>query len=78
MSVVSRSEAGRRGYVAMLARYGEAQVNRWRRTGGRKPNPTYAEIIAAENAAERAKKAVTRQRRRMQSRREDSLFDQLT
>ena len=46
-SVVTPEERGRRGYLATEAKYGKAQMNRWRRTGGRKPNRTLAEIMAA-------------------------------
>jgi len=48
MNVVSRSEAGARGYAVTLAKYGPAQLNRWRRKGGRKPNPTLLEIREME------------------------------
>mgnify|MGYP000995870033 CR=1 FL=1 len=44
MSVVSRSEAGRRGYEVTRARYGDARMDAWRREGGRKPDPTRLEI----------------------------------
>ena len=46
-SVVTHEERGRRGYLATEAKYGAAQMNRWRRTGGRKPNRTLAEIMGA-------------------------------
>lgn len=45
-SVVTRSEAGKRGYEALLATYGTKQLNRWRRQGGRKKHRTLAEINA--------------------------------
>lgn len=56
MTVVSRSESGLRGYHATLAKYGPAQLNRWRRSGGRKPNPTLLEIreMKREQAAIKA------------------------
>ena len=37
---------GSLGYQETRARYGDAQMDRWRRMGGRKPNPTLAEIEA--------------------------------
>lgn len=46
-SVVTPSERGRRGYLATEAKFGTAQMDRWRRTGGRKPNRTLAEIMGA-------------------------------
>lgn len=58
-SVVSRSEAGRRGYEQTLANHGKAAMDRWRRSGGRKPNLTLIEI----NELEREQAATRRQRR---------------
>lgn len=46
MSVTTKAEAGLRGYHAQLARYGQRQVNAWRRKGGRRPNPTWDQIQA--------------------------------
>lgn len=63
MSVVSRQESGLRGYQAMLAKHGVAQVNKWRRTGGRKRNRTYLEIIEAERLEAEAKASARRARR---------------
>ncbi|MGE3704791.1 MAG: hypothetical protein AB7I13_05930 [Vicinamibacterales bacterium] len=37
---------GRAGYVALVEKYGERQVKAWRRLGGRRPNPTLAQIEA--------------------------------
>lgn len=46
MSVVSKSEAGYRGYLVTETRYGQRQMDRWRRMGGRPRNKTLAEIRA--------------------------------
>lgn len=45
-SVVSPQEYGRRGYEVVLEKYGKARMDTWRRRGGRKPNPTWAQIQA--------------------------------
>lgn len=50
-SVVTRSESGKRGYEALLATYGERQLNKWRRQGGRKKHRTLAEIQESEARA---------------------------
>lgn len=57
-SVVSAAERGRWGYQALVRKYGEARVNQWRRRGGRKPNPTLAQIQSGQ-LPERAKRRVT-------------------
>lgn len=38
-SVRSAAEYGRLGYLAMRAKYGDRQLNEWRRKGGRRPDP---------------------------------------
>lgn len=63
MTVVSRSESGLRGYHATLAKYGPAQLNKWRRTGGRKPNPTLLEIREMEREQAAIKASARRERR---------------
>lgn len=42
----TREERGLLGYEALLRKYGPAQVNRWRRTGGRPRHRSYTEIVA--------------------------------
>lgn len=59
MSVVSKSEAGARGYMVTEARYGKATMDRWRRKGGRPRNKTLAEIRAEEKRERRATKGTT-------------------
>ena len=64
MSVVSRQESGARGYQVTLAKYGPAQMNRWRRRGaGKNRNPTLLEILEAEREAARLKATARRGRR---------------
>jgi hypothetical protein len=46
VNVGTPSEWGKRGYETTLARYGEYRMNQWRRRGGRKPNPTLAQLEA--------------------------------
>lgn len=55
-SVITPQESGRRGYVAMLAKYGERKVNQWRRMGGRKRYLTHDELLAAEAATRRERR----------------------
>lgn len=55
---MTSAEWGARGYHVTAARYGEAQMNRWRKRGGRKRNPTYAELTkAVTGPTTRTKKA---------------------
>jgi hypothetical protein len=65
--VVSQAEYGRRGYEVTLARYGSHRLDQWRRRGGRKPNPTLAEIRQLSEA-----QAASKDRRRARSRRLES------
>lgn len=44
---LSASERGYLGYLATRARYGSRQMDAWRRTGGRKRNRTYEEIVGS-------------------------------
>lgn len=44
-------ERGAMGYIATEAKYGKAQMDRWRRSGGRKPNPTLADLEARDRGA---------------------------
>lgn len=39
-------DRGSLGYERTLAKYGVSTMNRWRRSGGRKPNPSLSEIKA--------------------------------
>jgi hypothetical protein len=50
-------EWGARGYQVVVAKYGERQMNLWRKRGGRKRNPTYAELMKAVTGSNRTKKA---------------------
>lgn len=63
VTVVSRSEAGLRGYQSTLAKYGAVQLNKWRRTGGRRPNPTLLEIREMEREQAATKASARRERR---------------
>lgn len=47
-SVVSPKESGARGYMALRAKYGDKRLNEWRRLGGRKPDASYDQIMAAQ------------------------------
>lgn len=54
-SVITPEERGRMGYDATLRRYGRAQMNRWRRRGGRKPSLTLGQITAGTGPQKRAR-----------------------
>ncbi|MBI5289925.1 MAG: hypothetical protein HY873_13210 [Chloroflexi bacterium] len=60
--VTTPREWGAKGHAVTLARYGKRRMDAWARSGGRKHNPTLAEIEAAERA-EKAEKARARAER---------------
>lgn len=53
--VTTAREYGARGHAVTLARHGKRRMDAWARTGGRRKNPTLAEIETAEREAAAAK-----------------------
>lgn len=71
MSVVSRQEAGRRGYIAMTAAHTKAERLKWARKGGKPRNPSLVEILARE-AEERQRQGATRREKRRLSKQQEA------
>jgi len=63
--IVTASERGMRGRIAVEAKYGKKVTDSWRRRGGRKPNRTLAQIEAGiEPQRQRPSTARARSERR--------------
>lgn len=52
----THADAGRLGYYALLEKYGEKQLNVWRRKGGRRRHRTIDEIEAEAGATRSTKR----------------------
>ena len=52
---MTKSAAGRLGYMAQVEKHGIEQVRRWRSLGGRRPDPTWDEIQAGTGPRGRSK-----------------------